>query len=68
MLVVCYFIQHSDFFFPSKIVLRNSFEGINVGNIQETSLTMMYDGRNIDPESILQLQPMEIYTYKMKLE
>lgn len=54
--------------FLFQIQLSNAFKDLYIGNIQATSLTMMHDGEKIETDSTLQLEPMEIYTYKLKLE
>lgn len=51
-----------------KIPLSTLFKDLDINSIQETSLTLMHDGKTVARDSTLDLKPMEIYTFKVKLE
>ncbi|XP_041356450.1 alpha-mannosidase 2x-like isoform X2 [Gigantopelta aegis] len=66
----CSFETHSLSCLPSngKVIFKNMFKDLKLKNIHSTSLTLMHVHKELDPSSVIQLQPMEINTYRIALD
>ena len=48
-------------------MFKNLFKDLKVKNVHSTSLTLMHVYEEIDPSTSIQLEPMEINTYRIVL-
>ncbi len=50
----------------SQVSANDLLHQVEVRGIQSTSLSGMYDGKELQPEDALELEPMEVNTYRVK--
>lgn len=51
-----------------QVKLNHLFKDLSIDKLQSTSLTMLHDYQELDPSSPLNVEPMELYSYKMRLK
>lgn len=51
-----------------QVKLNHLFQDLSIDKLQSTSLTMLHDYQELDPSSPLNVEPMELYSYKMRLK
>ena len=56
------------FWLISQVKLNHLFQDLSIDKLQSTSLTMLHDYQELDPSSPLNVEPMELYSYKMRLK
>ncbi|XP_067654229.1 alpha-mannosidase 2x-like isoform X1 [Haliotis asinina] len=52
----------------TKVTFENLFKDLKVENLVETSLTLMHDYEELDPKAAIQVDPMEISAFRLKLK
>ena len=52
--------------YPCQIPPTDLFHQVEVRGIQATSLSAMYDGKELDVNDALEVEPMEVNTYRVK--
>lgn len=50
-----------------QVKLNHLFQDLSIDRLQSTSLTMLHEYQELDPSSPLNVRPMEMYSYKMRL-
>ena len=55
------------FFFSRQVKLNHLFQDLLIDRLQSTSLTLLHEYQDLDPSSPLNVKPMELYSYKMRL-
>ncbi|KAJ8313401.1 hypothetical protein KUTeg_009029 [Tegillarca granosa] len=51
-----------------KVVLQDLFKDVKIQTVTETSLSLLHDNEELEPSASLKLNPMEIYTYRVKIQ
>lgn len=51
-----------------QVKLNHLFKDLSIDKLQSTSLTMLHEYQELDPSSPLKVDPMELYSYKMRLK
>lgn len=51
-----------------QVKLNHLFKDLSIDKLQSTSLTMLHEYQELDPSSPLNVDPMELYSYKMRLK
>lgn len=51
-----------------QVKLNHLFKDLSIDKLQSTSLTMLHEYQELDPSSPLSVDPMELYSYKMRLK
>lgn len=51
-----------------QVQLNHLFKDLSIDRLQSTSLTMLHEYQELDPSSPLKVDPMELYSYKMRLK
>ena len=62
------FIRRLFVFLTSQVQLNHLFKDLSIARLQSTSLTMLHEYQELDPSSPLKVDPMELYSYKMRLK
>ena len=55
-------------FLTRQVQLNHLFKNLSIDRLQSTSLTMLHEYQELDPSSPLKVDPMELYSYKMRLK
>ncbi|XP_015768744.1 PREDICTED: alpha-mannosidase 2-like [Acropora digitifera] len=55
------------FFFSRQVELNHLFQDLFIDRLQSTSLTLLHEYQELDPSSPLNVKPMELSSYKMRL-
>jgi len=50
-----------------QVELNHLFQDLFIDRLQSTSLTLLHEYQELDPSSPLNVKPMELYSYKMRL-
>ena len=62
------FIRRLFVFLTRQVQLNHLFKNLSIDKLQSTSLTMLHEYQELDPSSPLKVDPMELYSYKLRLK
>lgn len=62
------FIRRLFVFLTLQVKLNHLFKDLSIDKLQSTSLTMLHQYQELDPSSPLKVDPMELYSYKLRLK
>ena len=62
------FIRRLFVFLTRQVQLNHLFKDLSIDKLQSTSLTMLHEYQELDPSSLLKVDPMELYSYKLRLK
>lgn len=63
-----YEIAQKRCYFSLQISFQQLFKDLEIGSLQQTSLTLMHNIKTVDRDATIKLKSMEIYTYKLRLD